>query len=175
MRVWIRERNQPPPGGQITYEILKRAAGWRQLRPLPQDFEIPSDYVLPSTEFHTDFLKVIETGSGSCFMLTGPPGSGKSTYLSYFARDLRHRFVPVIRHHYFLSTHYRGDDRVPHQRVAESLMSELETHYPDALGRDLRKNPRPDHLGRWLESCGMHFATKASLRNNNCKWQSVGI
>lgn len=163
MRFWVRERDHAPPAGEITYEIARRAAGWRQLRPLPQEFEITPDYVLPSKLFHEEFLSLIESGSGRCFMLTGPPGSGKSTYLSYVARDLRDRFVPVIRHHYFLSTHYRGDDRITHQRVAESLMSELETYYPDALGRFIAKNPLPDHLGQWLDSCGRHFDAQKKI------------
>jgi hypothetical protein len=35
---------------------VKRAARWYRLQSLPQEFEIPKDYVLPSEEFHREML-----------------------------------------------------------------------------------------------------------------------
>lgn len=95
LRQWVRERNEPNPDGRITYDVAKHAADWRSLRPLPQKFEIPDDYVLPSAQFHQDFVHLVSRGAGKCFILTAPPGCGKSTYLSYVVRELLGKDIPV--------------------------------------------------------------------------------
>jgi hypothetical protein len=163
LRQWVRERNEPKPDGRITYEVAKHAADWRSLRPLPQQFEIPDDYVLPSAQFHQDFVDLMSRGAGKCFILKAPPGCGKSTYLSYLVRELLGRDMPVVRHHYFLSTAHRGEDRSLHRRVAESLMSDLESSYPQALGEHIKKNPQPEDLGEWVNSCGQYFSPQDSV------------
>ncbi|MCX6985341.1 MAG: dsDNA nuclease domain-containing protein [Lentisphaerae bacterium] len=86
VRKWATERNQPLLDGLITLEWAKRAARWRKLETLPQEFGIPSDFVIPCQNFHESFLAEIKNTGGQCFVLAGSPGIGKSTYLSHLVR-----------------------------------------------------------------------------------------
>ncbi len=163
MRTWSREKNRPEPDGRITPEKAKKAAKWRILESLPQDFRVPSDFVIPSHGFHEQFLEDILRGGQRCTVLFGAPGVGKSTYLSRIARTLVEKRIPVLRHHYYLALEDRSGDRSLHRRVASSLMSDLEIYYPEALGELGSRNPDPEHLGKWLEQCG-HFFAKMGTR-----------
>jgi hypothetical protein len=49
---WVKFRNEPRGDGLITLQAIRRAALWRQLAEIRQDFPIPGDYVLPSMEFN---------------------------------------------------------------------------------------------------------------------------
>jgi hypothetical protein len=157
MRTWGRERNQPPPDGLITLEKAKKAAKWLVLRRMPQEFEVPPDYVVPSQGFLDGFVDEILSDNQKVSVLTATPGTGKSTFLSYLVKKWRDQNIPVLRHHYFLSLTDRTPDRLLHRRVAESLMKELTELYPDSLGATVSTNPNPEHLGQWLEQCGHHF------------------
>lgn len=101
LRFWVRERSQPQPSGLINVSVVRAAAGWNVLTVLPEDLEIPSDYVLPSQSFHDSFLASVVQGTQGCQVLAAFPALGKSTYLSYLVGQLREAHVPVIRHHYF--------------------------------------------------------------------------
>lgn len=159
MRTWARERNQPAPDGLITLEKARQAALWKTLRRMPQEFEIPHDYVIPQ-DFHAAFMSRLRDNDRRCIVLAAPPGTGKSTYLSHVVRECRSRDIPVIRHHYFLSLDDRTTDRSFHRRVAESLMNDLMESYPESLGLLIHTNPNPDDLGHWLDQCGKHFSKK---------------
>jgi hypothetical protein len=159
VRLWVVNRLEPPPDGAITLEHVRLAARWKRLDPLPQQFEIPDDYVIPSQEWYSAFLRELRNGSRDCIVLAGNPGIGKSTYISYLYQELRDSDVPALRHHYFLSLRDRSQSiRLDHQRAAESLMSDLHDQYCSALqGLDAR-NPDPSDLRTWLEQAGAHFA-----------------
>jgi hypothetical protein len=58
------------------------------------------------------------------FVLTGPPGRGKSTYLSYFVSELDNISVPYIRHHYYLSGD-KTEDRFSHRAVQDDLKHQI--------------------------------------------------
>jgi hypothetical protein len=126
---------------------------------MPQEFEVPPDYVIPSQDFHDAFMEKIRDGNRRCLVLTAPPGTGKSTYLSHVVSECHTLGIPVVRHHYFLSLSDRTVDRSLHLRVAESLMTDLREFYPESLGTLVSTNPNPDHLGQWLNHCGKHFSS----------------
>jgi len=160
LRQWVRRKDQPPPDGAITVHTVRAAAGWHPLRALPEQFEVPPDYTLPSDEFHSRFLSDVTTATSGSRVLVGSPGLGKSTYLSFLVGKLEESNVPVIRHHYFLSTKDGTVGRLDHKRIAESLMSELKRRYREALGDLASKNPDTGQLREWIEACGQHFAAE---------------
>ncbi|MGA3298240.1 MAG: hypothetical protein ABSD41_12430, partial [Candidatus Bathyarchaeia archaeon] len=158
VRFWVRNKHKPSPDGAITISAVRSAALWNSPRLLPEYFEVPSDYVMPSQSFHDDFLKELLSLGKGCLVLTGSPGLGKSTYLSYIYNELTRKEIPVIRHHYFLSTSDRTEGRLDHRRIAGSIISDLRGKFPEALERIGNRNPNPDELGLWIEASGEHFS-----------------
>ena len=160
LRRWVCKKDQPPPEGAITVRAVRAAAGWHLLRALPEQFEVPTDYTLPSEEFHCGFLADVTAAGSGCRVLVGSPGLGKSTYLSFLVGKLEESDIPVIRHHYFLSTKDGTVGRLDHTSIAESLMSDLENRCRVALGDLASKNPNAGQLREWIETCGQHFAAE---------------
>ncbi len=163
LRLWVRERYEPPPDGAITVTIVRSAANWHRLTSLPENFEVPNDYVLPSQSFHENFFRAVVQRVRGCQVLTAPPALGKSTYLSYLVGQLQEEKVPVIRHHYFLMVGDRTYGRLDHSRIAESLMNDILTLYPEVLGTFGARNPNPEELGDWLTAVGAHFVAQGKL------------
>jgi len=110
LRYWIRNKNEPNSRGEITYTDVKRAAFWHQLQSMPQRFEIPKDYVIPSGQFHQAILKRLSRLNRGCIVLNASPGVGKSTYLSYLFNYLEKTGHPVIRHHYYHESNPKKED-----------------------------------------------------------------
>lgn len=147
---WATHKNSPSPDGKISlnhlYEIFDSGIG----RSLPQFFEVPEGYAPPSGQFHAEMLrKTMATGG---WVVSGLPGMGKSTYLSYLTAQLVATEIPVIRHHYSLSTQTIVD-RTTYPNVARSLQHQIQTIYPDPFaGREVD----PDQLDVWLEIASEH-------------------
>lgn len=157
IRHWVCHKTSPPPDGRIRLEDIKAAAQWRRLEGLPQDFEVPRDYVLPSKEFRDHVVAAMESGKESCAVITGRPGVGKSTFLSYLYKHLRETNIPVVRHHYFLSLSRPSVGRFDYRRIASSLMHDLSQDYKEALGHRNSDNPSPLDLHEWIRECGGYF------------------
>lgn len=98
--------------------------------PLPEDFAVPKGYEVPDADFHDEFVEEALGAAGKTIVLTGPPGRGKSTYLSALCDALADEDIPTVRHHYFLSTTERGRDRVHSYVVEESIRSQIERFHP---------------------------------------------
>ncbi|HHF0815601.1 TPA: NACHT domain-containing protein [Pseudomonas aeruginosa] len=90
----------------------------------------PKGYEVPDADFHVEFLEEVLSSAGKAIVLTGPPGRGKSTYLSALCDVLAEEGIPTVRHHYFLSTTERGRDRVHSYVVEESIRSQIERFHP---------------------------------------------
>ncbi len=163
LRSWIRHRNQPSPDGDITLAAVKSAALWYQLQSLPQQFEVPRDYVLPSQDFHKMFVQKLLASPKRCVVLTASPGVGKSTYLSYLFGQLDEQNIPVVRHHYFLSLSDRSVGRLDSQRIVESLMTNIQDRFSKDLGEIGNRNPNPAEFAAWIEACGRHFAQQKKV------------
>lgn len=157
IRDWVRDREQPQPNARITVQHLRRAALWCPLESLPQDFEVPADFVLPCEVFHESLVGRLLDRSTNLIVVTGSPGIGKSTYLSYLTGTLQGEGMPVIRHHYWLSTKDDRRNRLEFGAVATSLMANLEEHYYEAVQQVAGKNPQAQILSEWLESAATYF------------------
>jgi hypothetical protein len=159
---WIRDRNSPAPDGAITLAAVKSAARWHHLATLPEEFAVPPDFVIPDKNFHRNVLQELREMASGCVVLAGPPGIGKSTYISNLYRELRDRDFAVVRHHFFLSRDDPTPFRYDHLNVASSLMSELQTlstHIDLAVRGG---NPRAEELPAWLAACGREMSKRGS-------------
>lgn len=137
---WAIRKNSPPPDGWISLTQLHTILQAAPPAPLPEDFFVPVGYEVPDETFHRDFMRDTAAGAGQAFVLTGPPGRGKSTYLSALCEELACLDIPTVRHHYFLSTTERGRDRVHSYVVEQSIAAQVKQFHPEvqALGGDLR-------------------------------------
>lgn len=163
VRAWVAFHDAPSQNGHITLADIHHAAEWHPLRSLPQDLEIPTDYVLPSQAVHAVVLTKLQRMSAGCVVIQASPGAGKSTYISWLYQELLRSGIPVIRHHYFLAVNDRlHDRRLDHLRVIESLLHDLLRDHAEELGDCATENPvpDPDRLARWLEACGQSYATR---------------
>ncbi|MGU6745725.1 ATP-binding protein [Salmonella enterica subsp. houtenae serovar 6,7:z4,z24:-] len=150
---WSIQKNFPPPEGWISLEQVRTILRAIPPAPLPEDFVVPLGYEVPDETFHREFVRDTVAGAGQTIVLTGPPGRGKSTYLSAMCEVLAESGVPTVRHHYFLSMTERGRDRVNSYVVEQSLEAQAKRLHPevDAPGRDLRG---------LLEACATYYKTK---------------
>jgi NACHT domain len=128
---WATRKNSPPPSGWITLPDLRAILQATPPAPLPEDFAVPKGYEVPDADFHDTFVEDALRSVGKAIVLTGPPGRGKSTYLSALCDTLADKDVPTVRHHYFLSTTERGRDRVHSYVVEESIRSQIQRFHPD--------------------------------------------
>jgi hypothetical protein len=147
---WAVQKNSPPPSGWITLPDLRAILHATPPAPLPEDFAVPRGYEVPDADFHDAFVDDTLRSAGKAIVLTGPPGRGKSTYLSALCDTLADRDIPTVRHHYFLSTTERGRDRIHSYIVEESIRSQIERFHPGA--------PRPiGGLRALLEATAAHY------------------
>ena len=164
VRFWVSHRYEPAPDGVIKLSDVQRAARWHALQSLPQRFKVPSDYVLPSEEFHHNFQNTLSSTGSGCYVVTASPGVGKSTYTSHLYDQLKEQGTPVIRHHYYLSQDDQtGVVRLEHIRAAESLMYDLQQDYGEALDAHAGENPTASKLREWLTACGTFYARQGKL------------
>lgn len=125
VRWWAIRKNLPRPDGRIKHHHLLQVFAPERPAPLPQDFVVPQNYKVPDEEFHRAFLEKTSTSDGIS-VLWGPPGRGKSTYLSHCVGQLRTRNDLVcIRHHYFLRISDRTEGRFSYFAIVESLKRQL--------------------------------------------------
>lgn len=146
---WGILKNSPNEGGWILLTDINNVLSHARPKPLPQSFTIPNSYIPPCQNFHDNVIKKIENKEENILVLTGHPGRGKSTYLSFLSSKLEELDIPYIRHHYFLSIADRGD-RFSHWAVQQDLSQQLETFH-DVKGNDLREQ---------IEKCALNYASK---------------
>ena len=146
---WSTRKGQPAPDGRIKYIHLRQAFSVERSKPIPQGFLVPSTYSVPDTDFDRAFIEEI-TGSDGLTVLWGPPGRGKSTYLSRCVAGIDWKSAVCIRHHYFLSLEDRSEGRFHYHAIARSLEHQLEEAIPDLQG------PRKD-FGKLLETVALRL------------------
>ena len=127
---WSTRKRQPAPDGKIRYIHLRQAFSVERSMPIPQSFLVPSTYSVPDQDFDEAFLAEI-TDSEGLTVLWGPPGRGKSTYLSHCVARIDHNSAACIRHHYFLSLDDRSEGRFHYNAIAQSLKHQLEEAISD--------------------------------------------
>ena len=125
VRRWAMRKNAPPPDGRIRHFHLLNVFSPSRPTALRQDFAVPSGYRVPDDAFHQEFIREAITADGIA-VLWGPPGRGKSTYLSHCVSELAGQDdVVCIRHHYFLRLDERGDGRFSYFAIERSLIQQL--------------------------------------------------
>lgn len=147
---WATQKNSPPPSGWITLSDLRAILQANPPAPLLEDFAVPKGYEVPDADFHDTFVENVLCSAGKAIVLTGPPGRGKSTYLSALCDTLADKDIPTVRHHYFLSTTDRGRDRVHSYVVEESIRSQIE-RFHSGVSRP------PGGLRALLEATAAHY------------------
>lgn len=133
---WAIQKKLPAPEGWITFEILQSTLRLIAPEPLPEDFVIPTGYNVPDTGFHAHFMREIRSLPNCPIVLTGPPGRGKSTYLSVVCETLGKLGVPFIRHHYYLSATDRTMDRYTSYAVEEALLAQIQKFHTSVEASD---------------------------------------
>lgn len=152
---WATIKNHPSPDGWITLDILRSVIHTKRPEPIPQSFYISEDYVLPDESFHKNFInEIINENKSNIHVLTGSPGLGKSTYLSYLCKELEDKKIPYIRHHYFISTSDRTQDRLSLRTIAESLYTQIRRFHHNVA---IELHEHPENLSNILESCGRYY------------------
>ncbi|GIX50840.1 NACHT domain-containing protein [Sphaerotilus sulfidivorans] len=147
---WATQKNSPPPSGWITLPNIRAILQATPPAPLPEDFAVPKGYEVPDADFHNTLVEDTLHSVGQIIVLTGPPGRGKSTYLSALCDALADKEIPTARHHYFLSTTERGRDRVHSYIVEESIRSQIRRFHPEV--------PDPgDNLRALLNAAAAHY------------------
>jgi hypothetical protein len=123
VRGWATVKNHPAPDGRIRHADLKQAIA-RKPAPIPQDFLVPDGYAPPDASFDRAFQVVVRSGDG-VRVLWGPPGRGKSTYLSHLVEQKHPANEVWIRHHYFLSLGDQSTNRFFYTDIAHSLGQQI--------------------------------------------------
>jgi hypothetical protein len=152
-RDWAKFKDQPTQGGWITLEDIRGIISTKRPEPIPQSFIIPEHYVLPDEEFHQSFLQTILQKKSNIQVVTGAPGKGKSTYLSYLCEELENHKIPYVRHHYFLSLDDRTNDRLSPRIVSEDLITQIKNKYKESSSNGYN----PEDLNMALSDCGNYY------------------
>jgi len=156
-REWAMFQNNPPDNGWIYLHHVREVLSPKRPDPIPEIFSVPEDYCLPDSDFHNKLLNKIIGSSGKIITLTGKPGVGKSTYLSYLCQELEGRDIPLVRHHYFLSLGDSTGDRLSPRIVAESLLHQISSFHKEASAN----TSQPEHLRDALTACANYYKTKS--------------
>lgn len=147
---WAIQQNFPYPDGWIQLTEVRTILRAPTATPLPEDFIVPEGYEVPDETFHQNFVEETKRSVGKAVVLSGPPGRGKSTYLSALFERLVEEKIPTVRHHYYLSTTERGRDRVNSYVVEESIKAQIKLFDGDI--------PIPSGgLRPLLEACACHY------------------
>ena len=150
---WAMFKNLPTNDGWIYLHNVREVLSQQRPNPIPQSFTVPTDYCLPDTDFHEKLFSSIINSQEGIITVTGTPGRGKSTYLSYLCRHLEEQKYPLVRHHYFLSINDRTVDRINPWVIQNSIRSQIESNFPDV--QITTKGNESIHA--LLELCGEHF------------------
>jgi NACHT domain len=158
VRRWATHRNEPRMEGIIRLDDIRAAAGWVSPKALKQEFPIPMDFVLANHAMHRRLIKSVKSPPGGIAVISGGPGSGKSTYLSYLEGVLKKSGSICLRHHYFV----RLDDPDRYRRLKpdvarESLLHDLLAAAPDSLGEKKFHNPHPKDLGTYIRTAANYL------------------
>jgi len=152
---WAIHTNHPDPDGWIQLHHLREVLSPRRPEPIPEIFSVPDHYIPPDMEFHNSMTDKICSSNGGIFTLTGKPGAGKSTYLSYLCQSLEQLEIPLIRHHYFLSLS-NNEDRISPHIVAESLLHQIRSFH----SKTNSDTSKPEELKKTLLTCANYYQKK---------------
>lgn len=158
IRRWTNRQDEPAPHGTITLADVRAAALWHLPPLIPQGFLVPDDYVAPKAWSEVMVEPRLRAGGDRVVVITGSPGVGKSTYLSWLVDHLRNANVPVVRHHYFLSNTDATPHRTDWETTADAIIGQLRSSYEELVRTADRQNPMPGTLHEFLVAAGRERA-----------------
>lgn len=136
VKYWATRRDVPSARGKIYFRHIEELLTGGISRDISQVFDVPEGYAPPTRAFHNNVMTRIN--QGGVLVISGAPGMGKSTYLSYLYESLRSTFQPVIRHHYSLSAK-SVVERISYPVVEASLIAQIRDLYKYAYVGDTDK------------------------------------
>jgi len=135
----------------LSVEQLQEWCEWDKPEPLDEKFEIPSDFVFFDEVKHQEILKDLKNPDGGIKVISGKPGTGKSTYLSKLYESLVKDKVISIRHHYHISPREVSPiERVNSKRVIKAIKYQIK-QYPKELGPLAYKNSQNIPIREYLD------------------------
>jgi len=152
-REWAMFKNNPSADGWIYLHHIREVLSPKRPEAIPEIFSVPEDYCLPDLDFHNDLRDRVNRSSGEVITLTGKPGVGKSTYLSFLCQELENQEIPLIRHHYFLSLGDTTEDRLSPRIVAESLLHQINRFRKESNAN----TSQPENLRDALLACAKYY------------------
>ncbi len=155
-REWAMFKNIPSEGGWIYLHNIREVLSPKRPDPIPEIFSVPADYCLPDIDFHSNLLAQVTASKGEVITLTGKPGVGKSTYLSFLCQALEEQDIPLVRHHYFLSLGDTTNDRLSPRIVAESLLYQISSFHKKSHA----DTSQPEILRDALIACANYYKSE---------------
>ncbi|WP_036253828.1 ATP-binding protein [Methylobacter sp. BBA5.1] len=155
-REWAMFKSNPPKDGWIYLHHVREVLSPKRPEPIPEIFSVSEDYCLPDTDFHNNLVAKITASAGEVITLTGKPGAGKSTYLSFLCQTLEEQEIPLVRHHYFLSLGDTTNDRLSPRIVAESLLHQINSFHKESHA----DTSQPEKLRDALLACANYYKSK---------------
>lgn len=135
----------------LSVEHIREWCEWDKPKPLNERFEIPADFVFFNELKHQEILKDLKNPDGGIKVISGKPGTGKSTYLSKLHETLCKDKVISIRHHYHISPKKANlMERVNSNRVIEAIKAQIK-QYPKELGLLSYKNSQNIPIREYLD------------------------
>lgn len=152
-REWAMFQGNPTKEGWIYLHHVREVLSPKRPAAIPEIFSVPTDYCLPDIGFHNNLVNKITASEGGVITLTGKPGAGKSTYLSFLCQVLEENEIPLVRHHYFLSLNDNTEDRLSPRVVAESLLHQVDSSHQNVHA----DTSKPENLREALLTCAKHY------------------
>ncbi len=148
----------------ITLADLREWCQWDEPRPLNQNFLVPEDFILFERHAHSAVKKDLKDSGGGIKVVYGKPGVGKSTYLSNLVKELLKAKIPVIRHHYHISTSDpEANERLDVKRLVEALKYQFKELPNEMLGDMANKNSESIAISEFIDT-----VAKYGRENGKC-------
>lgn len=120
----------------------------RLLDSVVHDFKIEREYLVDNSRLFTQLSSAIDTLPGGFILVEGPPGTGKSTFLTTF-RD-RNPKVKFAYYCFIPSGEGIGNRRLEKSTLLKSLCVAIMNAFPDADLPDLYSDEYERKLNSWL-------------------------
>ncbi len=118
----------------LTLSSIRKHLSRDNRQPLEQDSIVPSDFEFFDQQIHNNLLHELNTTNQGFKILSGKPGSGKSTYLVKLCDLLEKERAAVGRHHYYIDLdHYTKDGLFNSEQIKEILLVQIKIKESDVL------------------------------------------
>ena len=121
----------------VTFESIDKLLERLQSKLLvPQVFPVNQDHFVERKSFSNQLDDVLPQIDGGYLIVTGLPGSGKSTSLTTYFRELDRDSWEVFNYYCFVDVNDNAQKmRVRAESLRENLLNEFHRRYPDVLQR----------------------------------------